>query len=250
MNGALNRAALLRVRKNRRNHFTGIQAVTFDVGGTLIEPWPSVGHIYAETALRHGVKGAVPDLLNRQFAAAWKAKTNFDYSRAVWRELVEKTFAGLGGAATGSNLFEKLYERFESPEVWHVFEDVRPALAALRRQNFKLGLISNWDERLRPLLKKLDLIQYLDTVVISVETGFTKPAAEIFQQAADEMGLATQSILHIGDSIAEDFEGARNAGLPSLLLDRKGEGQVEQTIASLEEICSLLELPGSSTESD
>ena len=34
-----------------------IQAVTFDVGGTLIEVWPSVGQVYAEVAARNGVKG-------------------------------------------------------------------------------------------------------------------------------------------------------------------------------------------------
>jgi hypothetical protein len=37
---------------------SGIRAVTFDVGGTLIEPWPSVGRVYAEVAARHGVEVA------------------------------------------------------------------------------------------------------------------------------------------------------------------------------------------------
>ena len=30
-----------------------IKAITFDVGGTLIEPWPSVGHAYAGVAARY-----------------------------------------------------------------------------------------------------------------------------------------------------------------------------------------------------
>src|SRR5580700_10426449 len=44
-----------------------IRAVTFDVGGTLIEPWPSVGRVYAEVAARHGLEVAAEDL-DRQFA--------------------------------------------------------------------------------------------------------------------------------------------------------------------------------------
>ena len=28
-----------------------IRAVTFDVGGTLIQVWPSVGHVYADVAV-------------------------------------------------------------------------------------------------------------------------------------------------------------------------------------------------------
>ncbi len=38
-----------------------IRTVTFDVGGTLIRPWPSVGHVYAETAAGHGVKRISPE---------------------------------------------------------------------------------------------------------------------------------------------------------------------------------------------
>ena len=54
------------------NPLSGIQAVTLDVGGTLIEPWPSVGHVYAEIAARFGAPGHAPALLNRQFGEAWR----------------------------------------------------------------------------------------------------------------------------------------------------------------------------------
>src|SRR6266542_882226 len=53
------------------------QAVTFDVGGTLIEPWPSVGHVYADVAASHGLKDISADALNRQFAEAWRALKEF-----------------------------------------------------------------------------------------------------------------------------------------------------------------------------
>src|SRR5206468_3601936 len=72
-----------------------IRAVTFDVGGTLIEPWPSVGHIYAEVAARHGMKGLSAVVLNRQFTAAWRARKIFNYARSEWAELVNETFRGL-----------------------------------------------------------------------------------------------------------------------------------------------------------
>ena len=74
-----------------------IQAVSFDVGGTLIEPWPSVGHVYAAVAVDHGHRGISPATLDRQFAEAWKRKTGFDHSRSAWRALVQQTFTGLRG---------------------------------------------------------------------------------------------------------------------------------------------------------
>src|ERR1035438_1017740 len=66
-----------------------IQAVTFDVGGTLIGVWPSVGHVYAEVAARHGINGLSAVSLNRRFAAAWRAATDFSHSRADWAALVD-----------------------------------------------------------------------------------------------------------------------------------------------------------------
>ena len=51
--------------------FAGIKAVTFDAGGTLLEPWPSVGAIYAAVAEEFGYPHLAPERLNSAFAAAW-----------------------------------------------------------------------------------------------------------------------------------------------------------------------------------
>ena len=40
--------------------------VSLDVGGTLIQPWPSVGHVYAEVGERFGLKRE-PDELTSGF---------------------------------------------------------------------------------------------------------------------------------------------------------------------------------------
>ena len=66
------------------------QAITFDIGGTLIEPWPSVGHVYAEVAARFGLR-AEPSELNRRFRDAWRSRQPFDHSRVAWFELVRQT---------------------------------------------------------------------------------------------------------------------------------------------------------------
>ena len=215
-----------------------LRAVSFDVGGTLIEPWPSVGHIYAEVAERFGIMGIAPEQLNRQFAMAWKARRKFGYSREAWRELVNHSFAGLWPEPPSAVCFDAMYEAFATVGGWRVFDDVRPTLAEVRAHGLKLAIVSNWDERLRPLLSELGLGECFDVIVISHETSFTKPAPEIFQRAAVALNLPAETILHIGDSWTEDFEGARAAGMKSLLLDRKavlvGDGVVRSLAAVLE----------------
>ena len=219
--------------------FRNIQAVTFDVGGTLIRPWPSVGHVYAEVAAAHGHPGIEHETLNRQFGAAWRAKENFDHSRRAWQELVEKSFAGLVTPAGVGGFFEALYELFASPRAWQLFDDVVPTLEAMRKRPLKLGIISNWDERLRPLLSALKLSPYFELMVISIEAGAAKPAPAIFEQAVAQLGVPAAAVLHAGDSWEEDVLGAREAGLNAVLLDRKQAGKRAESIPSLSRLVDL-----------
>lgn len=202
-----------------------IRAITFDVGGTLIEPYPSVGHVYTAAAQQHGF--SVPfEQLNERFRSAWIGKRKFQHTREDWAKLVEATFGDLVPAGATAQFFDDLYERFASPAAWRVYDDVRPTLKTLKAGGMRLGIISNWDERLRPLLKELGLDQFFETIVISCEAAACKPAAAVFQTSARQLGLAPKSILHVGDNMREDVEGAKAAGLNALLLDRSAESSV------------------------
>ena len=216
---------------------SGIAVVSFDVGGTLIDPWPSVGHVYAEVAAECGLPRIAPELINAQFIAAWRAKTQFDYSRAAWANLVTAAFGGaveLYGIE--SALFPKLYDRFKDPAVWRVHPDVLPTLETLTRAGFRLAVISNWDERLRPLLSGLRLARYFSHIEVSSESGFQKPAREIFDRAALGLGVNPAAVMQVGDSQVEDFEGALGAGMRAVLLDRRGGVRGPDRISSLREL--------------
>ena len=216
-----------------------LRAISFDVGGTLIEPWPSVGHVYAGIAERFGITGVAPEALNRGFALAWKDRGAFDYSHEAWRELVNQSFRGLCPDSPSLECFDAMYESFASAGTWRMFDDVLPTLAAVRQRGWKLALISNWDERLRPLLRELELIEHFDVILVSHETGFTKPAPEMFHRAACELGLPVESVLHIGDSMVEDFKAARSAGMRSMLLDRNAGYGASDSVNTLAAVLGL-----------
>lgn len=218
---------------------TQVRAVTFDVGGTLIRPSPSVGEIYAEVAARHGWKKISPDTLNRRFSAAWNGLKSFNHSRAEWAALVDETFGGTGEKPS-ETFFPEIYERFAEPEAWHLFEDVLPAFDALAAMDINLGIVSNWDERLRPLLEKLGLNKYFQAVIVSCEVAFTKPSPVIFEQAARMLGDAPEHILHVGDSARHDVEGAKGAGFQALLLERGRTDGGDGVISSLLDLEGLV----------
>ena len=214
-----------------------ILAVTFDVGGTLIEPWPSVGHVYAAVAARHGAKGLAAGLLNRKFAAAWRAAKRFNHSRSAWATLVDATFRGLTERPPSRTFFSELYARFAAPSAWRIYEDVVPTLEVLAARGLRLGVISNWDERLRPLLERLKLARYFEAIIVSREVGSAKPARRIFDHAVQALGLPPGAVLHVGDSLSMDVRGARAAGLRALLLRRDAGSPRRGQIRSLRELC-------------
>jgi putative hydrolase of the HAD superfamily len=234
-----------------------ITAVTFDVGGTLIEPWPSVGHVYAEVAAQWGITGVAPEALNRGFAAAWLVRRPFDHSPAAWQRLVNRTFAAAGAERPSDACFGAIYRRFAERSAWRVFDDAQPALEALTARGLRLGIISNWDERLRPLLASLGLAEHFRASIISCEAGHVKPDPEIFVRAATELDCEPAALVHVGDSVLEDAEGARAAGMRAVLIDRSGRrgrpGEEEPAgsadrppprVGGYKVISSLMALPG------
>jgi putative hydrolase of the HAD superfamily len=212
-----------------------IHAITFDVGGTLIEPWPSVGHVYAGVAARFGVKGLEPGWLTQNFLRAWKNRAGFDYERESWYSLVRETF-GEHTVKLPAEFFPALFDRFAEADSWRVYDDVLPALQALGARGMKLGIISNWDDRLRPLLARLDLDRHFASLVISCEAGATKPDRRLFERAAVELDVAPEQLMHVGDSHSADVLGAGSIGAAGRQILRHGKVRHPWQIASLLEL--------------
>jgi putative hydrolase of the HAD superfamily len=214
----------------------GISVITFDVGGTLIEPWPSVGHVYAEVARNQGARDISPEILNHRFLSAWRSQNGFSYTRTAWATIVDETFRGLTSRPPSETFFPTLYERFAQANAWRIFDDVEPTLAELARRGIKLGVISNWDERLRPLLEALGLAKYFSFIVVSCEAGGTKPSPTIFQKAVALCGVSPIEILHVGDSMEWDVIGARAAGFKAVQIRRDRKPAMAGELRSLAEL--------------
>jgi len=220
--------------ENRRATFVGatrfmIRIIFFDAAGTLFHLPRGVGWHYHALALRHGCE--VPEeALGRAFGEVWKGMPpressrmrREDDDREWWRMLVDRVLDRCSiavGDLNRSAYFEELYAEFTRPGVWALFPEVKETLQLLAGQ-YRLGIISNFDGRLRPILKNLGIHGFFDPVIISSEVGAEKPDPWIFQAALRVAAVAPEEAWHVGDDSIRDWEGAAAAGLHILPLDR------------------------------
>jgi putative hydrolase of the HAD superfamily len=227
--------------------------VFFDAANTLLYPDPPVGELYARTARKYGVHVSVADV-QAQFRRSWEAlqvravddPARYGIGEADgrrwWHALVAETFRPLGMPQRFDVFFDELYRLFAAPDVWRVYPEVFEVLQTLSARGLILGVLSNWDTRLGPLLEGLRLKPYFDHVILSAVVGWEKPQRRIFESALEQTGVLSSEVLHVGDSYQQDVVGAREAGMYGVWLRRNGPREADcPVISSLRELVTIID---------
>ena len=231
-----------------------IKAIFFDAVGTLFDVKGSVGHVYVTYAKKYGIPDTVEMVtsLNRAFKETMKTMPAPIFSverpeklkqceRLWWFDVVHAVFYRVGMFEGFDDFFDEVFEAFGQAAHWELFPETLEVLTKLKERGFELGIISNFDSRFYQVIRALEIYQYFDSVTISSLAGAAKPASKIFSYALEQHMLNPDEALHVGDHRIEDFEGAKQAGLPAVLIDRSGAALYDnQTLSSL---ASLLKLP-------
>ena len=222
-----------------------IRGVLFDAGATLLHADPPVEQVYFEAFARDGARCSPGDLA-AALESTWREirerglPNRFGGAsgeRGFWEAFVRRARHHLDGGALSDRCFSELVAHFVLPGSWSVYPDVAPALSSLRERGFRLAIVSNWDSTLAGLLEAHGLEDSFSAILISAVEKAAKPHAEIFHRACARLGLRADEALHVGDSLEEDYRGARAAGLSAILLDRDGRhADVAERIASLEDL--------------
>ncbi len=225
--------------------------IFFDAVGTLFGVKGSVGEIYGAIARKFNVvtsdedldqafiqnfknapKMAFPNLERSQtYKSSQISSQIYKYEYEWWRNIAKSTFTQVGAFSQFQDFeayFKEMFEFFAMPDAWYIYEDVIPALNYLQDQGVTLGIISNFDHRIFLVLESLELSKFFTSTTISTEVGYAKPDSQIFQTAIAKHD-PSQNFWHIGDSFKEDYEGAENAGIQGIWLDRNPSSQTSHT---------------------
>uniref|UniRef100_A0AAV1TNG1 Uncharacterized protein n=1 Tax=Peronospora matthiolae TaxID=2874970 RepID=A0AAV1TNG1_9STRA len=149
----------------------------------------------------------------------------------------------------------ELYAHFSRPEAWTVFDDVRPTLETLKSLKVPMAVTSNFDERLEPLMERLQLRDYFQVITASITQPEMKPHASIFRSTfkklqREEGPTVASSFLHVGDHPSKDFRAAKGIGANAKLLWRAKHRPPPIDIDRNECIMTLHELVSDEYEGD
>jgi putative hydrolase of the HAD superfamily len=228
-----------------------IEAVFFDVGNTLLYPYPSVSAVCREILLDAGHDHeieAIDELLplvDEYYEDRYREDDTFwtdeGETSQVWVGMYSLLVRKLGIDEDAEKLARRVYDEFGDPARWRAYDDVIPTLKRLAvERRLKVGVISNWDSRLEELLNGLGLSAMLDGIVSSADVGLHKPDPRIFQLACAKLGVEPEDAVHVGDHHYADIVGASAVGMVPVMIDRY-DAERDGAIATLDELDDAVE---------
>ena len=209
------------------NGFEHYRAISFDCYGTLIDWETGIAAELVPWADRHSVAAGRDDLL----AAFGSIETGVEQEHPTMRYpevlgvVLDRVAARFGTSATAAER-----ESFgASVARWPAFPDSAEALARLH-ERCRLVILSNIDRASFAASQKL-LETDFDLVITAEDVGSYKPDAANFAALVESvggLGISSNELLHVAESLYHDHEPARAIGLDSVWIhrryDRAGHG--------------------------
>ena len=119
------------------------------------------------------------------------------------------------------------------PETIQLLED-------LKKDGYKLCLISNTPSNIVSVLEKFDMSKYFDAEILSCNVGLLKTDTKMFDLALKELKLKKEEVVMVGDSLHTDIKGAEDAGIMPILVDRRDGREYKNKVTSLEQVKEFL----------
>ncbi|MEK5057895.1 haloacid dehalogenase [Paenibacillus sp. FSL H7-0326] len=160
--------------------------------------------------------------------------------RDIGIESLERTLTHYACPLKSKDLITSQFEHWVKPVL---YEDTVPFLECLRREGIRSYILSNIDTYDVQSAASYHGIE-VDGIITSESVRAYKPRPEMFYQALALSGLAADEVIHIGDSLKSDIQGAQNAGIAAVWLNRlnkmrRNEVQPDYTCSNLLEVRSL-----------
>ena len=189
-----------------------LQAVLFDLDGTLLDRLSSL-RVYLHGQVERFAKDLRTLPLSEYMERVIELDAHGHADKGELFRRIERDFAL--SPDTGQRLLDDFLTYF--PHICVPFPKVHQTLTVLRQQGLKMGLVTNGAiDSQQPKIDGLGIARYFDTILISEAEGVAKPDAEIFRRATDNLSVAPDQAVMIGDNSEADIRGAKSCGMKAI----------------------------------
>jgi FMN phosphatase YigB (HAD superfamily) len=227
---------------------SALSGVTFDVWNTLVrEDWPRLVHFRSQSGA--DASGLPQALVRSILDRAWQWNRQ-EWSAGRFRSTAACVTHAIGAGRTDvAGVVPVLAAAFGSLPPLAEFQfdaRTRDLVGELHALGLRLGIICDTGfsdgATMRDFLSPLLPADAIDVWVFSDEIHTVKPSPANFLRACDGMGLPPRSVLHVGDLVVNDYDGARRVGMSAVVFNKWGTAPSGDapTISDLGEIGALI----------
>jgi len=219
-----------------------LKAVLFDLGGTLIKTAP-VPEIFRRILAAYGIQKPLEKIASAFRKVEEEVEPDYTLSYTeFWRLFNRKILEQLGICRNIEALADAVTDAWWDNANLDSYPEVKETLMKLKEKGLKTGIVTNgYQKDADEVLLRTGLYELFDVTVGVDNVRKPKPSKEIFLYTLEKLQVQPQDAVFIGDNPDTDYEGARNAGLKPLLIDReKGKPLQYTRIHDLGEVLEYL----------
>lgn len=221
------------------HHKGPVRAITFDLDDTLWPFAPVAQRIQAALegwAAEHAPAASVAfdaETARQVLATVRRERPDIAHDLgACRREALCRTLSAAGeDPALADDAFAVIYEARQ--QVDH-YEDVGPALDRLCARVPLLALTNGNAD-----LQRTGVARWFAGCVSAGDAGIEKPDPRIFMAACERLSLLPGDVLHVGDDLALDVEGALRAGMQAAWVHRDLDGDAPAGALRVRDLLAL-----------
>lgn len=178
------------------------------------------------------------EVTDRQWARFSAGEVSFQGQR---RDRVRVFLGAELTDAEADDWFQRYIGHYET--AWALFPDVLPVLDALAASHRHAVLSNSSIEVQDHKLRVLGVHHRFESILCAAELGVSKPEAAAFLAACEALDLPPHEVAYVGDHPEIDGQGAAEAGLLSVWIDRHGATAAVEALPGRHRIATLAELP-------
>lgn len=196
--------------------FQQFEVLSFDCYGTLIDWENGILTALPTILANHNINKSEQEILEL-FAASEASQESGKYLK--YREILQGVVKSFGQVYDFVPTEAELNYLSDSIQNWQLFPDTVEALKALKTK-YKLTIISNIDDDLFAYTAQKLEVEF-DWIITAAQVKSYKPSLQNFEVAIERMGISSDKLLHIAQSVYHDIIPAKSMGLSTVWVNRR-----------------------------